>query len=62
MLAEHHIEIARRLKHNEALEDRDLAVFLAGTKVFDDYRRDLFWAQEYARFNRADDAAPARPR
>ena len=52
VLAEHHIEIARRLKHNEALHDRDLAVFLAGTKVFDAYRRDLFWAQEYARFNR----------
>jgi len=52
VLAEHHIEIARRLKHNEALEDRDLAVFLAGTRVFDAYRRDLFWAQEYARFNR----------
>ena len=52
VLAEHHIEIARRLRHNEALEDRDLAVFLAGTKAFDAYRRDLFWAQEYARFNR----------
>jgi len=52
VLAEHHIDIARRLKHNEALQDRDLAVFLAGTKVFDAYRRDLFWAQEYARFNR----------
>jgi tRNA-splicing ligase RtcB len=52
VLAEHHIDVARRLKHNEALEDRDLAVFLAGTKVFDAYRRDLFWAQEYARFNR----------
>ena len=52
VLAEHHIEIARRLKHNEALVDRALAVFLAGTKAFDAYRRDLFWAQEYARFNR----------
>jgi len=52
VLAEHHIEIARRLKHNEALVDRDLAVFLAGTTAFDAYRRDLFWAQEYARFNR----------
>ena len=31
VLAEHHIEIARRLKHNEALVNRDLAVFLAGT-------------------------------
>jgi tRNA-splicing ligase RtcB len=29
VLAEHHIEIARSLKHNEALADRDLAVFLA---------------------------------
>jgi tRNA-splicing ligase RtcB len=52
VLAEHHIEVARRLQHNQALEDRDLAVFLAGTSAFDAYRRDLYWAQEYARFNR----------
>jgi tRNA-splicing ligase RtcB len=52
VLAEHHIEVARRLNHNQALEDRDLAVFLAGTSAFEAYRRDLFWAQEYARFNR----------
>ncbi len=51
-LADHHIEIAQRQKHNQALEDRDLAVFLAGTPTFDAYRRDLFWAQEYARLNR----------
>jgi tRNA-splicing ligase RtcB len=51
-LAEHHIEIARRLNHNQALEDPDLAVFLAGTRAFEAYRRDLYWAQEYARFNR----------
>jgi tRNA-splicing ligase RtcB (3'-phosphate/5'-hydroxy nucleic acid ligase) len=51
-LAEHHMRIAQRLRHNEALEDRELAVFLAGTPAFDAYRRDLFWAQEYARFNR----------
>ena len=51
-LAEHHMQIAQRLRHNQALEDRDLAVFLAGTPQFDAYRRDLFWAQEYARFNR----------
>ena len=48
-LAEHHIGIARRLPHNQALSDRDLAVFLAGTPEMDAYRRDLFWAQEYAR-------------
>jgi tRNA-splicing ligase RtcB (3'-phosphate/5'-hydroxy nucleic acid ligase) len=52
LLAEHHIDVARRLNHNQALEDRDLAVFLAGTAAFAAYRRDLFWAQEYARFNR----------
>jgi tRNA-splicing ligase RtcB len=51
-LAEHHMDVARRLHHNQALEDPDLAVFLAGTPAFDAYRRDLFWAQEYARFNR----------
>jgi len=51
-LAQHHVEIARRLGHNEALEDRDLAVFLAGTAPFERYRRDLYWAQDYARFNR----------
>ena len=51
-LAEHHIEIARRLNHNQALVDRDLAVFLAGTPAFEAYRRDLYWAQDYARFNR----------
>jgi tRNA-splicing ligase RtcB len=28
-------------------------VFLAGTPPFDAYRRDLFWAQEYAALNRA---------
>jgi tRNA-splicing ligase RtcB len=52
-LADHHVERAQRLNHNQALEDRDLAVFLAGTRVFDEYRHDLFWAQRYARFNRA---------
>jgi tRNA-splicing ligase RtcB len=51
-LAEHHMQIARRLDHNAALEDRDLAVFLARTPEFAAYRRDLFWAQEYARCNR----------
>jgi tRNA-splicing ligase RtcB len=51
-LAEHHMEIAHGLRHNQALVDRDLAVFLAGTPVFEAYRRDLYWAQAYARFNR----------
>ncbi|MFD0786288.1 RtcB family protein, partial [Micromonospora azadirachtae] len=52
-LAERHIGVARRLPHNADLPDRDLAVFLAGTPEMDAYRRDLWWAQEYARRNRA---------
>jgi tRNA-splicing ligase RtcB len=52
-LAEHHMAAARRLFHNRELPDPDLAVFLAGTPPFDAYRRDLFWAQEYAALNRA---------
>jgi tRNA-splicing ligase RtcB len=52
-LAEHHMEVARALFHNRDLPDPDLAVFLAGSPKFDAYRRDLFWAQEYAALNRA---------
>jgi tRNA-splicing ligase RtcB len=51
-LAEVHMARARKLEHNQALQDRDLAVFLAGTPEMTEYRRDLFWAQEYARLNR----------
>jgi tRNA-splicing ligase RtcB len=52
-LAEFHMQKASKLGHNQALQDRDLAVFLSGTAEFDAYRRDLFWAQEYAALNRA---------
>jgi tRNA-splicing ligase RtcB len=51
-LAEVHIARARKLAHNQALPDRDLAVFLAGTPEMHSYRRDLFWAQRYAMVNR----------
>ncbi|MEP7051802.1 MAG: RtcB family protein [Pseudomonadota bacterium] len=51
-LAEKHMERASKLSHNQALADPDLAVFLADTPPFAAYRRDLFWAQEYAAFNR----------
>ncbi|MFD6950113.1 RNA-splicing ligase RtcB [Nocardiopsis sp. TSRI0078] len=51
-LAEHHIGQARKLPHNQDLPDRDLAVFVSGTPEMEAYRRDLFWAQEYARRNR----------
>jgi tRNA-splicing ligase RtcB len=52
-LAEHHIGEAQKLPHNQGLVDRDLAVFVAGTPQMAAYRSDLFWAQEYARHNRA---------
>ncbi|ATE53120.1 MULTISPECIES: RtcB family protein [Actinosynnema] len=52
-LAQHHIAIAKTLAHNDELVDPDLAVFLAGTPEMTAYRHDLYWAQEYARLNRA---------
>ncbi|MFF1358177.1 RtcB family protein [Streptomyces sp. NPDC058297] len=52
-LADHHIGIAQKLAHNQGLVDRDLAVFIAQTPQMAAYRNDLFWAQEYAKYNRA---------
>ncbi|MEU6488165.1 RtcB family protein [Streptomyces sp. NPDC046887] len=52
-LAEYHIGQARKLPHNQGLVDRDLAVFVADTPQMAAYRNDLFWAQEYAKYNRA---------
>jgi tRNA-splicing ligase RtcB len=52
-LAERHIGVARALPHNAHLPDPDLAVFVGGTPEMAAYRRDLFWAQEYAARNRA---------
>ncbi|MET8297980.1 RtcB family protein [Streptomyces sp. NPDC048387] len=52
-LAAYHIGVARGLAHNQNLVDRDLAVFLAATPEMEAYRNDLFWAQEYAKYNRA---------
>ena len=51
-LAEVHMSRAKKLKHNRALADPDLAVFLAGTEEMAAYRRDLEWAQRYAMINR----------
>jgi tRNA-splicing ligase RtcB (3'-phosphate/5'-hydroxy nucleic acid ligase) len=53
LLAQHHIGVARTLTHNQDLPDPDLAVFLADTQEMKAYRHDLFWAQDYARRNRA---------
>lgn len=52
-LADHHMGVAQRLPHNAGLADRDLAVFVADTPQMAAYRADLFWAQEYAKLNRA---------
>ncbi|MCM2426907.1 RtcB family protein [Streptomyces sp. RKAG337] len=52
-LAEFHIGEAQKLPHNQDLADRDLAVFISDTPQMAAYRRDLFWAQEYAKRNRA---------
>lgn len=52
-LAEYHINIAKKLAHNESLPDKDLAVFLSKTKEMQEYRHDLMWAQSYAYLNRA---------
>ncbi|MFD3654782.1 RtcB family protein [Streptomyces sp. NPDC058620] len=52
-LAEYHIGQAQKLPHNQGLIDRDLAVFIAETPQMAAYRNDLFWAQEYAKYNRA---------
>ncbi|NBM19437.1 RtcB family protein [Streptomyces sp. GC420] len=52
-LADHHISQAQQLPHNQGLVDRDLAVFIADTPQMAAYRNDLFWAQEYAKYNRA---------
>ncbi|MEU8628323.1 RtcB family protein [Streptomyces sp. NPDC048669] len=52
-LAAFHITEAQKLPHNQDLIDRDLAVFIADTPQMAAYRNDLFWAQEYAKHNRA---------
>ncbi|MFI5963101.1 RtcB family protein [Streptomyces asoensis] len=52
-LAEHHIGVAQKLPHNQGLVDRDLAVFVSDTPQMAAYRNDLYWAQEYAKYNRA---------
>jgi tRNA-splicing ligase RtcB len=52
-LADFHIGVAQKLPHNQGLVDRDLAVFVSDTPQMAAYRHDLFWAQEYARYNRA---------
>ncbi|KAM3100706.1 RtcB family protein [Phormidesmis sp. 146-35] len=54
MLAQNHINTGKQLAKlmQDKLPDPDLAYFVAGTSEFDDYWRDLQWAQQYALYNR----------
>lgn len=49
-----HIRIAQELmaKFHISLPDKDLAYLPEGTKEFENYMRDLHWAQTFARFSR----------
>ncbi|EEH63472.1 hypothetical protein HMPREF0044_1396 [Gleimia coleocanis DSM 15436] len=53
VLAEYHMHKAAKLEHNLTLEDRSMSVFISGTGEMDAYLHDLYWAQDYARLNRA---------
>lgn len=50
----HHIKVAQRVceKNSVELPDRDLAYLVEGTPEFDEYMRDLSWAQMFARLSR----------
>lgn len=51
-IADIHIKKAMKLTHNLDLQDKGLAVFLAGTPEMQNYQKDLDFAQEYAFENR----------
>lgn len=53
-LAQHHIRIARDACKTVQLPNPDLAYLEEGTDVFDNYVRDLQWAQHFALLNRAE--------
>lgn len=57
-IADHYIRLAKQgLKKSGELADlpdANLAYFTKGSPEFSDYLADLFWAQDYARFNRQE--------
>ena len=55
-IAMQHIRTAQRLMKRESirLTDRDLAYLSEGTEEFDEYIRDLRWAQDFALLNREE--------
>ena len=52
VVAEHHIKLAKTLQHNRLLEDQDLAAFLSGTPEMNEYRKGVYFCQDYAFTNR----------
>ena len=55
-IAMQHIRTAQRLMKRDSirLPDRDLAYLSEGTEEFDEYTRDLHWAQDFALLNREE--------
>ncbi|MGE2725834.1 RtcB family protein [Mycolicibacterium pulveris] len=55
-IAQKHIRTAQQLcaEHSVALPHRDLAYLTEGTEAFDDYIRELGWAQHFALLNRGE--------
>lgn len=55
-IATHHIAIAQKLmeKYHIKLIDRDLAYLVEDTQEFDDYIKDMSWAQHFALLNREE--------
>ena len=55
-IGNHYIRRAQEIckKRNIALPDRDLAYLDEGTEEFDNYLRDLQWAQKFAQLNREE--------
>ena len=53
-IGNHYIKLAQEKCKRQGIElpDRDLAYLEAGTNDFDDYLRDLRWAQRFAKLNR----------
>lgn len=53
-IAQHHIDVARRLCAGVDLPHRDLAYLTEGTEEFDSYIAQMRWAQQYALLNREE--------
>jgi len=56
LIAQHHINVARGLMEKQRIKvpELNLSYLTEGTQEFDDYLKDLMWAQEFARQNREE--------